>query len=159
MSMAGKFVVKTARNGDIYFRLQAGNGETMLKSETYASKASALNGIESVRKSCGRSLRRHQPRPASAGSLARSSAGEPLCGTRDLRRALVRAWPICRPRLRTHGGLAPGKSVKQKQPISLQGARSAARAVTTVSSTRPSPQFEPKLPTTSAVQLVLLNQA
>lgn len=25
MSMAGKFVVKTASNGDIYFRLQAGN--------------------------------------------------------------------------------------------------------------------------------------
>ena len=24
--MAGKFVVKTASNGDIYFRLQAGNG-------------------------------------------------------------------------------------------------------------------------------------
>ena len=26
MSMAGKFVVKTASTGDIYFRLQAGNG-------------------------------------------------------------------------------------------------------------------------------------
>jgi uncharacterized protein YegP (UPF0339 family) len=50
MGMAGKFVVKTARNGEIYFRLQAGNGETILKSEIYASKTSALNGIESVRK-------------------------------------------------------------------------------------------------------------
>jgi uncharacterized protein YegP (UPF0339 family) len=48
--MAGKFVVKTASNGETYFRLQAGNGETILKSEMYASKASALNGIESVRK-------------------------------------------------------------------------------------------------------------
>jgi len=26
MSMASKFVVKAASNGDIYFRLQAGNG-------------------------------------------------------------------------------------------------------------------------------------
>lgn len=31
--MAGKSVVKTASNGEIYFRLQAGNGETILKSE------------------------------------------------------------------------------------------------------------------------------
>lgn len=48
--MAGKFVVKTASNGETYFRLQAGNGETILKSEMYSSKAGALNGIESVRK-------------------------------------------------------------------------------------------------------------
>lgn len=48
--MAGKFVVKSASNGEVYFRLQAGNGETILKSEMYSSKASALNGIESVRK-------------------------------------------------------------------------------------------------------------
>jgi len=43
--MAGKFVVKTASNGETYFRLQAGNGETILKSEMYSSKAAALNGI------------------------------------------------------------------------------------------------------------------
>lgn len=48
--MAGKFVVKTASNGETYFRLQAGNGETILKSEMYSSNAGALNGIESVRK-------------------------------------------------------------------------------------------------------------
>jgi len=48
--MAGKFVVKTASNGETYFRLQAGNGEAILKSEMYSSKAAALNGIESVRK-------------------------------------------------------------------------------------------------------------
>lgn len=48
--MAGKFVLKTASNGETYFRLQAGNGETVLKSEMYSSKPAALNGIESVRK-------------------------------------------------------------------------------------------------------------
>lgn len=48
MSLAGKFVVKTASNGEVYFRLHAGNGEAILKSEMYSSKAAALNGIESV---------------------------------------------------------------------------------------------------------------
>lgn len=48
--MAGKFVVRTASSGETYFRLQAGNGETILKSEMYSSKAAALAGIESVRK-------------------------------------------------------------------------------------------------------------
>lgn len=48
--MAGKFVLKTGANGQTYFRLQAGNGEPILKSEMYKSKASALNGIESVKK-------------------------------------------------------------------------------------------------------------
>lgn len=45
----GKFVLKKATNGEIYFRLQAANGETILNSEMYSSKASASNGIESVK--------------------------------------------------------------------------------------------------------------
>ncbi len=47
--MAGKFVLKKATNGEFYFRLQAGNGEVILKSEMYGAKASAENGIASVR--------------------------------------------------------------------------------------------------------------
>jgi uncharacterized protein YegP (UPF0339 family) len=47
--MAGKFVVKTARNGETYFRLQAGKGENILKSEMCSSKAAAINDIASVR--------------------------------------------------------------------------------------------------------------
>ena len=46
----GKFVLKTAKDGSTYFRLVASNGETILSSEMYKSKSSALNGIESVRK-------------------------------------------------------------------------------------------------------------
>ena len=47
--MAGKFVIK--KSGDQYvFSLVAGNGETIATSERYTSKASAKNGIESVRK-------------------------------------------------------------------------------------------------------------
>lgn len=47
--MAGKFVIKKSTNSQFYFRLQAGNGEPILRSEMYNSKASALNGIESVK--------------------------------------------------------------------------------------------------------------
>ncbi len=35
--------------GKYYFRLKAGNGEVILASQGYASKASALSGIESVK--------------------------------------------------------------------------------------------------------------
>ncbi|KAF0812318.1 hypothetical protein IGB42_03308 [Andreprevotia sp. IGB-42] len=48
--MAGKFVLKTAKDGQFMFNLKAGNGEVILTSELYRSKDSAENGIESVRK-------------------------------------------------------------------------------------------------------------
>ena len=47
--MAGKFVLKKSRAGKYRFVLKAGNGETTATSETYTTKASAKNGIESVR--------------------------------------------------------------------------------------------------------------
>ena len=48
--MAGYFEIKTAKNGEIMFNLKAGNHEIILTSETYKTRASADNGIESVRK-------------------------------------------------------------------------------------------------------------
>ena len=45
----GTFVLKKASNNQFHFRLQADNGESILSSELYASKAGAQNGIESVR--------------------------------------------------------------------------------------------------------------
>lgn len=45
----GKFAVKTVKTG-IKFNLKAGNGEIIATSEVYTSRASCLNGIESVRK-------------------------------------------------------------------------------------------------------------
>lgn len=48
--MAGTFELKTTSNGKYLFNLKAGNGQVILTSETYEQKASALNGIESVRK-------------------------------------------------------------------------------------------------------------
>jgi uncharacterized protein len=51
--MAGKFEVKTAKSGQTHFNLLAGNGQVILQSEMYESKASALNGIASIQKNAG----------------------------------------------------------------------------------------------------------
>ena len=48
--VAAKFQLKQAKNSEFYFNLKAGNGQTILTSEFYKAKASALNGIESVKK-------------------------------------------------------------------------------------------------------------
>ena len=48
--MAAKFELKKSRNDKFLFNLLAGNGQIVLTSEMYEAKASALNGIESVRK-------------------------------------------------------------------------------------------------------------
>ena len=48
--MAAKYVLKKSKNGKFFFNLQASNGQAVLASEMYETKASALNGIESVLK-------------------------------------------------------------------------------------------------------------
>ena len=48
--MAGKFELFTDNAGEYRFRLKAGNGEIILASEGYKQKASAENGINSVKK-------------------------------------------------------------------------------------------------------------
>ena len=48
--MAGTFVIEAGKTGKIRFNLRAGNHQVILTSETYDTKASAQNGIESVRK-------------------------------------------------------------------------------------------------------------
>jgi uncharacterized protein YegP (UPF0339 family) len=50
--MAGKFECYKDKAGEFRFRLKAGNGETILSSEGYTSKAACSNGIESVQKNC-----------------------------------------------------------------------------------------------------------
>lgn len=47
--MAGKFELYRDKAGEYRFRLKAGNGEIILASEGYKQKASAINGIESVK--------------------------------------------------------------------------------------------------------------
>lgn len=45
-----KFEVYADKSGEFRFRLKATNGEVIATSEGYASKASCMNGIESVKK-------------------------------------------------------------------------------------------------------------
>ncbi|MHA4741464.1 YegP family protein [Dyadobacter sp. MSC1_007] len=45
----GKFVITQRKDGEFQFNLKAGNGEIILTSEGYVSKAGCKNGIESVR--------------------------------------------------------------------------------------------------------------
>jgi hypothetical protein len=47
--MAGKFELWTDKGGDWRFNLKASNGQVIATSQGYASKASAMNGIDSVR--------------------------------------------------------------------------------------------------------------
>lgn len=52
--MAGKFALKKAKDGQFHFTLNAANGQVVLSSELYKAKASALKGIESVKKNSQR---------------------------------------------------------------------------------------------------------
>ena len=46
----GKFIIRKRKNEEFHFNLKAGNGETILTSESYKAKSGCQNGIESVRK-------------------------------------------------------------------------------------------------------------
>ena len=46
----GKFVITLRKNGEFQFNLKATNGQTILTSEGYTTRAACLNGIESVKK-------------------------------------------------------------------------------------------------------------
>ena len=46
----GKFVITKRANGEFQFNLKAGNGQVILGSEGYTTKAACENGIESVTK-------------------------------------------------------------------------------------------------------------
>jgi uncharacterized protein YegP (UPF0339 family) len=48
--VAGKFELKKTASGQFHFNLKAGNGEIIATSEMYESKASAQNGIDSVKR-------------------------------------------------------------------------------------------------------------
>ena len=47
--MTGKFVLKKGSSGKLHFNLLAGNSQVIATSESYETKAAALNGIKSVK--------------------------------------------------------------------------------------------------------------
>lgn len=55
--MAGKFVLKRSPSGKFSFVLKAGNGETILVSQSYQRRANARAGVESVRRNAASDAR------------------------------------------------------------------------------------------------------
>lgn len=55
--MPGKFQLKKAANDQFHFSLLAGNGQTILQSQMYKAKTSALGGIESVKENAPQDAR------------------------------------------------------------------------------------------------------
>ncbi len=66
--MAGKFELKKSKNEQFFFNLLASNGQVLLSSEMYTAKASASNGIESVKKN-GSDAARYDKLVAKNGSF------------------------------------------------------------------------------------------
>jgi uncharacterized protein YegP (UPF0339 family) len=64
--VAGKFELKQGPSGKFMFSLKAGNGQVILVSELYESKAAAEKGIASVRKNADEDGR-YERRVASNG--------------------------------------------------------------------------------------------
>jgi uncharacterized protein YegP (UPF0339 family) len=63
VTIAGKFELYKDKSGEFRFRLKASNGQIIATGEGYKTKASALNGIESVQKNAP--TRRLTIRPSS----------------------------------------------------------------------------------------------
>ena len=55
--MSGHFDLKKSTNGKFFFSLKADDGHALLNSEMYESKASAVKGIESVKKNAAENSR------------------------------------------------------------------------------------------------------
>ena len=66
--MAGKFELYNDKAGEFRFRLKAGNGEIILASEGYKTRASAENGIASVQKNAPED-KRYERKETKAGNF------------------------------------------------------------------------------------------
>lgn len=66
--MAGWFELSNSSDGQFRFVLKAGNGEIILTSELYKTKASAENGMASVQKNCAEDAR-YEKKEASNGKF------------------------------------------------------------------------------------------
>ncbi len=78
--MASKFVVKKDRGGQFMFNLVANNGRVVLTSERYKNKASAMNGIKSVKKhaKAEKNFDRSKAKSGGACFVLKASNGEPI---------------------------------------------------------------------------------
>lgn len=82
--MAAKFILK--KSGDEFmFNLQAGNGQVILTSERYKAKASATNGIDSVKKNADDDAR-YERRESKSGKpyFVLKAANHEIIGTSQM---------------------------------------------------------------------------
>lgn len=81
--MAGKFEIKNT-NGKFHFSLKAANGERILSSEMYESRAEAQNGAESVKRNAADDNRFERKTSASSQSyFVLKAANEEIIGTSE----------------------------------------------------------------------------
>lgn len=73
--MAGKFEIYEDNAGEYRFRLKASNGQNILSSEGYTSRASCLKGIESVRTNAPDDARYERKESASGKYMFNLKAG------------------------------------------------------------------------------------
>ena len=106
--MAGKFLVSKGKDGQDYFVLKAGNGETILQSEGYKVRTSCENGINSVRNNSG-DKDRFERRTARNGKfyfVLKASNGLEVG-----RSQMYKSESGCRNGIKSVGRNAPGASV------------------------------------------------
>lgn len=73
--MAAKFVLKRVSNGKFRFTLIATNGQVIATSEAYESKASALKGVESLKRNAPTAQLEDLSEKANAGDKATAGIG------------------------------------------------------------------------------------
>lgn len=78
------FELYTDKAGEFRFRLKAGNGQTILASEGYGQKTSALNGIESVKKNAPDDARYERKQTASGWSFNLKASNGQVIGTSEV---------------------------------------------------------------------------
>ena len=78
--MAGKFEIKTGKNGKVHFNLKASNGQVILSSEKYETRKAAEGGIASVKKNAGNDARfeRKTAKDGSSYFDLKAANGEPI---------------------------------------------------------------------------------
>ena len=80
----GKFIIKTTATG-IKFDLKAGNGQVILTSEVYTTKAACQNGIDSVKKNASDDAKYERKDSTNAKPMFNLKAGNgQIIGTSEL---------------------------------------------------------------------------
>jgi len=80
----GTFETFTDKAGEFRFRLKAGNGEVILKSEGYTTKAARDNGVASVRDNAPKDERYDRKQTAAGYSFNLKAANGQVIGTSEV---------------------------------------------------------------------------